>query len=93
MVICICFVIKHGVTIFELSNPSSKYYIGGYNMDIPPVEPAYLVHIDWISVYNALGRDKNVGHKRKDLTIAEANNRKEETIRVYDFTYDEILYL
>lgn len=50
---------KHGITIFELSNPSSKHYVGGGNKKaIEPGEPADLVRKDFITYYKRLGRDR-----------------------------------
>lgn len=50
---------KHGITIFELSDPSSKHYVGGGNKKaIEPGEPADLVRKDFITYYRGLGRDR-----------------------------------
>ena len=50
---------KHGITIFELSNPDSKHYVGGGNKKaIEPGEPADLVRKDFITYYRRLGRDR-----------------------------------
>lgn len=50
---------KHGITIFELSNPDSKHYVGGGNKKaIEPGEPADLVRKDFITYYKRLGRDR-----------------------------------
>lgn len=62
---------KSGITIFELSNPSSKYYVGDNNMAIPPGEPADLVHADWIPVYKVLGRNKLLKLLKEGKTLKE----------------------
>ena len=50
---------KHGITIFELSDPSSKHYVGGGNKKaIEPGEPADLVRRDFITYYRRLGRER-----------------------------------
>ena len=50
---------KHGITIFELSNPSSKHYVGeGNRKAIEPGEPADLVRKDFITYYRRLGRER-----------------------------------
>lgn len=66
---------KEGITIFELSNPQSKHYVGdGNKKAIEPGEPADLVRIDWIPIYRALGREKFLEylrtHNPADLTEA-----------------------
>lgn len=48
---------KHGITIEELSDPYSKYYVED-GMAIQPGEPADLVDADFIGYYKALGREK-----------------------------------
>lgn len=49
---------KHGRTVFELSDPSSKYYVGDDNMAIQPGEPVDLIDKEFIPFYKKLGRDK-----------------------------------
>lgn len=49
---------KFGATIFELSTPGGKYYVGDDNMAIPPGEPCDLVRVEWVPIYKKLGRDK-----------------------------------
>lgn len=50
---------KHGITIFQLSSPSSKHYVGdGAKKAIEPGEPADLVRKDFITYYRRLGRDR-----------------------------------
>lgn len=50
---------RHGITIFELSDPRSKHYVGDHaTKAIELGEPCDLVREDWIPVYRALGRDR-----------------------------------
>lgn len=70
---------KDGVTIEELSNPSSKHYVGN-GMAIPPGEPADLVRKDWIPIYRKLGRDKTIELVKNGTSLKEAKKiAKEET--------------
>ena len=64
---------KHGITIFELSDPKSKHYVGDKNMAIEPGEPADLCRVDWIPIYRALGRDAFMEYLKQDRTLEEAN--------------------
>lgn len=48
---------KHGIDIFELSDPNSKHYVGDNEKAIKPGEPADLVQVEWIPIYRKLGRD------------------------------------
>ena len=49
---------KEGITIFELSDPASPYYVGdGVTKAIPPGEPADLVQYKWLPFYRAWGRN------------------------------------
>lgn len=48
---------KNGITLAELSDPSSPYYVKD-GKAIPAGEPADLVMEDWIPVYRAIGREK-----------------------------------
>ena len=64
---------KQGLTIFELSDPKSKHYVGDDNMAIPPGEPCDLVMAEWIPIYKALGRDEFVELLSKGhITLEEA---------------------
>ena len=47
---------KQGITLFELSDPSSKHYAKD-GKAIPPGKPADLVRKEWIPVYKKLGRE------------------------------------
>lgn len=70
---------KDGVTLEELSNPSSKHYVGN-GMAIPPGEPADLVRKDWIPIYRKLGRDKTIELVKNGTTLKEAKKiAKEES--------------
>lgn len=70
---------KDGVTLEELSNPSSKHYVGD-GMAIPPGEPADLVRKDWIPVYRKIGRDRTIELVKNGTTLKEAKKiLKEET--------------
>ena len=62
---------KNGVTIFELSDPDSKYYVGD-NKAIDPGEPADLVLESWVPVYKKAGRDKLIELACKRISLEEA---------------------
>lgn len=62
---------KNGVTIFELSDPDSKYYVGD-NKAIEPGEPADLVLESWVPVYKKVGRDKLIELACKRISLEEA---------------------
>ena len=49
---------KEGRTVFELSDPDSKYYVGDENMAIPPGEPVDLIDKEFIPYYKKLGRER-----------------------------------
>lgn len=67
---------KHGATVFELSSPQSKYYVGDDNMAIPPGEPCDLVMEDWVPIYKALGRDEFIELIRQnDITLEKAKEQ------------------
>lgn len=61
---------KHGITLFELSNPSSKHYVKE-GKAIEPGEPVDLVREDWIPIYKKLGRDKTIELVKQGKTIEE----------------------
>ena len=64
---------KEGATIFELSDPDSKYYVGdGDTQAIPPGQPADLVREDFIPFYKKLGRDAFI-------KVLEDNQRMSDT--------------
>lgn len=75
---------KAGATIFELSSPESKYYVGDDNMAIPPGEPCDLVRVEWVPIYKKLGRDKFIELIQQDgITLEKAkeiikNGKKEK---------------
>lgn len=62
---------KDGITLYELSDPSSPYYVKD-GKAIPPGEPADLVQTDWIPVYKALGRKKTFELVQSGKTLGEA---------------------
>ena len=63
---------KQGATIFELSDPSSPYYVGdGVKKAIEPGEPADLVLEEWIPFYKILGRDKIIECVKRNMTVQE----------------------
>lgn len=68
---------KEGVTLEELSNPSSKQYVKS-DKAIPPGEPADLVRKDWIPVYRKLGRDRTIKLVRDGVSLAEAKRIAKE---------------
>lgn len=68
---------KEGVTLEELSNPSSKQYVKS-GKAIPPGEPADLVRKDWIPVYRKLGRDRTLELVRDGVSLAEAKRIAKE---------------
>ena len=62
---------KEGATIFELSDPCSKYYVKGEKA-IEPGQPADLVREDFIPFYKKLGRDTFI-------KVLEENQRMSDT--------------
>lgn len=68
---------KEGVTLEELSNPSSKHYMKS-GKAIPPGEPADLVRKDWIPVYKKLGRDRTIKLVRDGVSLAGAKRIAKE---------------
>lgn len=68
---------KEGVTLEELSNPSSKHYVKS-GKAIPPGEPADLVRKDWIPVYRKLGRDRTIKLVRDGVSLVEAKRIAKE---------------
>ena len=60
-----------GITLYELSDPSSKHYVKD-GKAIPPGKPADLVREDFIPYYKALGRDAFI-------KVLEQNQRKSDT--------------
>ena len=67
---------KAGATIFELSSPKSKYYVGDENMAIEPGEPCDLVRVEWVPIYKKLGRDKFIELIKQDgITLEKAKEQ------------------
>ena len=69
---------KHGITVFELSDPRSRHYVGDGAMAIPPGQPCDLVRADWIPVYRALGRDRTIELVEAGTDIKEARRIAKE---------------
>ena len=69
---------KDGITIFELSHPNSKHYVGDDKKAIEPGEPADLVRNDWIPIYKEVGREKFLEILKENLSLTEAKKRIEE---------------
>lgn len=65
---------KHGIDIFQLSDPESEYYVGDNNKAIEPGEPADLVNLDWIPLYRHIGRENFIDllHKYPYINLTEA---------------------
>ena len=72
---------KQGLTIFELSNPKSKHYVGDDKMAIEPGEPADLVLIQWVPIYKALGREKTIELVKQNVSLEEAMQLIPEDMR------------
>ena len=62
---------KEGITVFELSDPTSPHYVIGDKV-IQPGEPCDLVHEDWIPIYKGLGRDKTIELVKSNTPLVEA---------------------
>ena len=62
---------KEGITVFELSDPKSKYNVEG-QMIIQPGEPCDLVMNEWIPIYRYLGREKTIELIKKGIPLEEA---------------------
>lgn len=62
---------KNGITLEELSNPNSKYYVGD-RMAIQPGEPADLVKKEWIPIYKKVGREKIIQMIKQNISLAQA---------------------
>lgn len=69
---------KEGITVFELSDPRSRHYVGEDEMAIPPGQPCDLVRADWIPVYRALGRDRTIELVEAGTDIKEARRIAKE---------------
>lgn len=63
---------KHGITLVELSNPTSKHYVGDGNMAIQPGEPADLVLAEWIPIYKKLKRNRFIEIIETGISLIEA---------------------
>ena len=69
---------KHGISLFELSDPTGKYYVGDENKAIEPGEPADLCRVDWIPIYKALGREAFLEYLKENRTLEEAKKYVKE---------------
>ena len=70
---------KHGITVFELSDPNSKHYVGdGEQKCIAPGEPCDLVNEKWIPLYKKLGRDRLIELVNKNKTLEECKKIAKE---------------
>ena len=63
---------KFGVTLRELSDSSSEYYVGDDNKAIEPGEPADLVLDKWVPIYRAVGREKCIELVKNGVSYEEA---------------------
>lgn len=65
---------KEGISLFELSDPESKHYVGDDKKAIEPGEPADLVQKEWIPIYRRLGRERFIELIKNNpkLTLAQA---------------------
>lgn len=64
---------KDGITLDELTDPESKYYLGDdAEVYIPHGEPSDLVMKEWVPIYKALGREKMLELAAKDTPLVEA---------------------
>lgn len=65
---------KEGISLFELSDPESEYYVGDDKKAIEPGEPADLVQKVWIPIYRKLGRERFIELIKNNpkLTLAQA---------------------
>lgn len=63
---------KQGITLEELSNPTSEHYNVNGKYAIPPGEPADLVQEDWLPVYRSLGRDRTFELLKKNVPLSMA---------------------
>lgn len=63
---------KHGITVEELSDPDSEYYVGdGETKAIQPGEPCDLVNVKWIPAYKKLGRERIIKLIEQGKTLDE----------------------
>lgn len=80
---------KYGITIFELSDPNSKHFVGKNKMAIEPGEPCDLVLVEWVPVYKALGREKTIELVKQNVSLEDAKNylHKEHIYKDNDENY------
>ena len=65
---------KEGISLFELSDPQSEYYVGDDKKAIEPGFPADLVQKVWIPIYRKLGRERFIKllESNPKITLAQA---------------------
>lgn len=62
---------KEGITLLELSDPTSPHFANDL-IAIPPGEPADMIQNEWIPVYKALGRKKTFEIVKSGKTLGQA---------------------
>ena len=62
---------KEGITVRELSDPTSPHYVMDDKV-IQPGDPCDMILDDWIPVYKALGRDKTIELVKNNIHLEEA---------------------
>lgn len=62
---------KEGIDVIQLSDPRSPHYVEGPKV-IPEGEPCDLVRVDWIPVYQALGREKTIELVKAGTSLEDA---------------------
>lgn len=66
---------KQGITLIELSDPTSKHYVHE-GKAIPPGEPADLILKEWIPVYKRLGRERTIELIKDHVPLKDAKKLK-----------------
>ena len=72
---------KDGITLYELSSPKSKHYVGDKKA-IGPGEPADLVREEFIPFYRKLGRDRFIEVLKENQQASDTELKK---------IYDELI--
>ena len=72
---------KDGITLRELSDPSSEYYVRE-GKAIPPGEPVDLIQEAWLPIYRGFKREKTMELIKQGCSLEEAKRllkgRKDE---------------
>lgn len=68
---------KEGITLRELSDPCSEYYVPE-GKAIPPGEPVDLIREDWLPVYRGFKRDKTIELIERGCSLEEAKRLLKE---------------